>query len=51
MEDVNKLVCEDCGKVGGDVEETNCPYAEEVYGNVVSATLCYHCAHERWMDT
>ena len=44
------LICEDCGKRGGDVSEGTCPYAEDVNNSTVDATLCTDCYHERCMD-
>lgn len=44
------LICDDCGKEGSDVEETLCPYAEDIGGIEVPATLCRDCYHERCMD-
>lgn len=41
------LECDDCGKVGEDVEETYCPYTEEIYDRKEEATLCKNCYQER----
>jgi len=44
------LVCQDCGKVGGDVEEGLCPFALDVYDDEVEVVLCDDCRYERAMD-
>ena len=44
------LECDDCHCKGADVEETTCPYTEEINNKVVPATLCKKCYHERCMD-
>ena len=44
------LECDDCHCKGADVEETTCPYTEEIDNKVVPATLCKKCYHERCMD-
>ena len=44
------LKCEDCGKENDDVEETYCPFAEEIYNENIRVTICKDCYHERCMD-
>lgn len=44
------LICEDCGKEDETVYETNCPFAEEIYGDEIPVIICPDCYHERCMD-
>ena len=44
------LVCEDCGKQDETVHHTECPYAEEIYHEVVNVTICDYCYTQRCMD-
>lgn len=44
------MECEDCKLVKDDVEETTCPFADEIYDTKIPATLCRDCYHERCMD-
>ena len=44
-----KLVCDDCGCDKG-VEETICPYAQEIHYKEIECNLCGHCYSERCMD-
>ena len=48
--DSNGLKCDDCGKSDRMVEETNCPFAEEINDSIVVCFLCDDCYHERCMD-
>ena len=48
---VQFLKCEDCGIEAEDVHETTCPFAEEIYGEVVEVTLCDDCKMGRAYDT
>ncbi len=50
---MDDLTCDDCGVSYLDdnsVEETICPYADEIYGDVVDCILCASCYHQRSMD-
>ena len=50
MDDDNKeLVCDDCG-TEENVEETFCPYAEEIRNKEIPANLCRPCYRERCRD-
>lgn len=42
--------CQDCGKRKPDVDETTCPYAEEINEEEVWIVVCDDCRHERAMD-
>ncbi len=44
------LHCQDCGKIGDDVEETICPYADEIDGEVLEVVLCDQCYKNRSDD-
>ena len=44
------LKCDDCGVVSEAVEDTFCPYSEEIHGHEVEVKLCPTCYHERCMD-
>lgn len=43
--------CDDCGKDKEDVQETACPYGEEINNSVTECSLCDGCYHERCMET
>jgi hypothetical protein len=45
-----ELKCEDCGKIGDDVEVTICPFAQEIHDEEIEVTICDDCYHERCMD-
>jgi hypothetical protein len=38
-----KLKCDDCKKQKSDVEETFCPFEEEINDNKVAVKLCRDC--------
>lgn len=42
--------CEDCGKVGEDVELTVCPYEQDVHNEDVEVWLCTSCYNIRADD-
>jgi len=47
------MVCEDCGTEGDEdnrVNETVCPFAEEIHGETVEVTLCARCEEKRAGD-
>lgn len=44
------MKCDDCGLDKPDVEECECPYASEIYEEVVIASLCDDCYDDRRMD-
>ncbi len=44
------MKCVQCDKEKEDVEEVICPYAQDVYNEVVLVTLCDNCYTERLMD-
>lgn len=44
------LKCQDCGKRSPEVKHTICPFADDVYGQIVECDLCPGCEHERAMD-
>lgn len=44
-----ELKCEDCGTTE-NVEETACPFADEISNTRVEAILCDKCYNERAMD-
>lgn len=44
------LTCEDCGVAGPEVEDTTCPYAEEISGEEVEVCLCPRCYEQRGLD-
>lgn len=44
------LECDDCGKRKKDVEETTCPYEEEINNKIIECKLCCDCYNERSMD-
>jgi len=37
------LTCEDCSAIDATVETVNCPYNEDMYGNIVEITVCVEC--------
>lgn len=42
--------CQDCEKAKDSVTLTNCPYAEEIRGELVPMLLCKDCYKERCME-
>ena len=44
------MICEDCGKDKDDVEETFCPFAQEIWDEDVEIVVCGDCYKERAMD-
>lgn len=40
-------VCHDCEKAKDSVELTNCPYAQEISGDLIPMFLCSECFKER----
>jgi hypothetical protein len=42
--------CEECGVQDETVREVHCPYAEELTGELVPASLCAKCLRERVRD-
>jgi ABC-type dipeptide/oligopeptide/nickel transport system ATPase component len=44
------LYCQDCGKISEDVQETTCPYASEINGEIVEVVLCDQCYKNRSDD-
>ena len=44
------LHCQACGKIGDDVQETICPYADEINGEVLEVVLCDQCYQNRSDD-
>lgn len=47
------LICEDCGVEDSKktvVEETVCPYAEEICGEAIDTALCDSCYTQRCLD-
>jgi len=44
------LICEDCGRSDSTVEESFCPFAEEIYGEEIDVVLCIDCYNERADD-
>ena len=44
------LCCDDCGKSNDSVEETTCPFSEEIHNETIECKLCADCYHERCMD-
>jgi hypothetical protein len=44
------MKCEDCGHEKPDVHKTTCPFADDVYGEVVEVCLCDDCYQERVND-
>jgi hypothetical protein len=44
------LKCDDCGLVSDTVEETICPYADDVHNVEQKAILCPNCYSERGAD-
>ncbi len=39
--------CQDCGTVSNDVEDTICPYDEDINGIETPVTLCPDCISAR----
>ena len=50
MEQNRKLKCQDCGKIDDTVTETTCPYAMEMFNNIVNIVVCDNCYYERVLD-
>ena len=44
------LTCQDCGIKSEEVEETVCPYAEDIYGEIIEVRLCQDCYDQRCDD-
>ena len=44
-----KLVCQDCG-TEKNVQETVCPFAQEMSGTEVQIIVCNNCYRERVWD-
>ena len=44
------MICDDCNTDADDVEETLCPYAQDITGEEVACKLCDGCYHDRCMD-
>lgn len=47
------MECDDCGVSKNDdlsVEETFCPYNEDVNGTITECILCSNCYNERCQD-
>lgn len=44
------MKCDDCDKENDTVEDTNCPYAEEINGTNDPVNLCPNCYNERCQD-
>ena len=42
--------CDDCGRTDKPVTVDNCPYADEINGELIECQLCEDCFHERCMD-
>mgnify|MGYP006410985949 CR=1 FL=1 len=41
------LECDNCGKKDETVEDTICPYEDEINHHKIDVTLCESCYHER----
>ena len=49
-EEKEYLECEDCLTLDETVSEDHCPYAEELYDDLVIVNLCPDCFSQRAMD-
>jgi hypothetical protein len=47
--DNGDLICDDCGTDEG-VEETICPYANEINNQIIDVDLCEECKQQRAED-
>ena len=44
------MICEDCEKDKPDVKVVDCPFAQEVFNEVVECQVCDDCYYKRLMD-
>lgn len=41
------LTCQDCGDISSDVQDTICPFDEEINGSITHITVCDSCEYAR----
>ena len=50
QEEIEMLKCEQCGATSPEVVETCCPFAMEIYDEMIPMNLCPDCYQERCDD-
>jgi len=45
-----ELTCEDCGARDETVEIVYCPYAQDIYDELIEVTICSKCCEQRALD-